>query len=112
MAGKCLRCGACCRSLIVEATWLDVEREPRIEEECKILDGNGTIPRDEASWCVAVGRTQPCPFLRLKSHQRFGCSIYPTRPNECVAFGAGGEKCRGLRRAAGLKPNRKETDDG
>ena len=27
MADKCHQCGACCRTLIVEATWLDVERE-------------------------------------------------------------------------------------
>ncbi len=86
--GKCRRCGACCSGLlIVEATFNDVRREPRIEQECLILDGHGKIPRDEASWSLACAG--PCPFLST-DHK---CDIYDTRPDECRGFLAGGEQC-------------------
>ncbi len=86
--GKCRRCGACCSGLlIVEAGVEDVEREPRIEQECLLLDGHGSIPRDQATWSVACGVA--CGFLG-SDHK---CGIYDTRPDECRGFLAGGEQC-------------------
>ena len=41
-----------------------------------------------------------CPFLAENNL----CSIYPTRPNSCVAMQAGDEQCQHARNAAGLLP--------
>lgn len=81
---NCLKCGACCRNLIIEAEQLDVMREPRIAAECRKLDGNGTIPEEDVKWCLAPrivdGKMCGCPFLTPANQ----CGIYPTRPNVCV----------------------------
>jgi len=86
---KCRRCGACCRGrLIVEASGLDVLREPLIAELCPVLDGNGTVS-DPARWEWSLSCGKPCPFLRADN----GCRIYATRPDDCVAFEPSGAKC-------------------
>lgn len=89
---KCHGCGLCCKSLIIEADEIDAEREPRIAAECPPIRDS----MDGPMWMVAVGQSAPCPFLLGDNV----CSIYPTRPNECVAFPAGGEKCQELRGVA------------
>ena len=95
----CRRCGACCRDLIIEAGPVDVLREPLIAERCPVLDGNGSIEDPtEWSWSIAVGMTQPCPFLGPDN----ACSIYATRPHDCVAFAPGGKKCIECRAEEGL----------
>jgi len=92
---KCLRCGACCRHFIVEATIGDVRREPRIDRECQILDGHGTILRQQASWSIACGKTSPCPFLRSDNR----CDIHKTKPRECRQFRPGEALCAEARQA-------------
>ena len=52
MTIECLRCGACCRSLIVEAELLDALREPRIAEVCGL-----PVPPPDA--CVVDEDEQP-----------------------------------------------------
>lgn len=96
----CDRCGLCCRHLLVEATSLDVMREPRIDVECP-LPVKIRLPVLEATWLLGSykdGRQGECPFLATENL----CSIYPTRPNACVAFMAGSPKCQQLRTDHGL----------
>jgi Fe-S-cluster containining protein len=102
---KCDQCGLCCQAFIVEASHIDVVREPLIAEKCKRMDGKGDL-KNPADWCwsICVGDTEPCPFLKRsgKTSCRWRCKIYPTRPNECVSFQAGSRRCQGLREKAGL----------
>ena len=83
----CQRCGVCCRSLLLEADLLDAEREPLIVQRggpTKGLDGR------VESYCLnAEGPDPRCVFLANDNR----CTIYPTRPNMCVAFGPGDERC-------------------
>lgn len=103
---ECDKCGACCKgSLIVEAEELDVLREPRIV-------GADPYYRDKSVEQVLVqlqadiGRVvllacgKPCSFLGQDNQ----CTIYPTRPNCCVALQAGDEQCQEARADAGLQP--------
>ena len=104
---ECDQCGACCKSLLVETYELDVIREP------KLLSANiGTWTRDktreqimmrlqEEDTCLIIaGPSKPCCFLGQDNK----CSIYPTRPNVCVAMEAGDEQCQMGRQSAGLEP--------
>lgn len=108
MRYECDNCGACCQGhLIVEAEALDIMREPRLLAAEPDLAGR---PADEVIAemqddfgrvvVLACGTDRPCPFLAADAK----CSIYPTRPNECVAMRAGDEQCQRARAAAGLQP--------
>lgn len=99
MKYQCDSCGVCCSGvLMVEAEWLDARREPRL------LDADVSGKRfsldvlEEDGRCVILAATKPCPFLGSDNR----CSIYPTRPNSCVAFEAGSEQCQEVRRERGL----------
>jgi Fe-S-cluster containining protein len=94
---KCKQCGNCCRcSIIEDVTWLDLEREPRLLDAVKELkceyDGKGDYrqagERQDKQWCIPT----PCKMLTADNK----CSIYPTRPNICVAH-AGGQFCAKLK---------------
>jgi Fe-S-cluster containining protein len=101
---ECDKCGACCEHLIVQAELLDVLREPRLleadrfyrdrssEESMKLLGDEMRV--------VTLACGQACPFLS----EGKTCSIYPTRPNDCVAMQAGDEQCQQARAEAGLPP--------
>ena len=94
----CDHCGLCCRHLIVEADAIDLLREPRIEQECplgKRADGMSIL---DACWILT--QTGACPFLTPECR----CGIYPTRPDNCVAFVASAPQCQALRKEHGLKP--------
>ncbi len=108
---ECDKCGACCNGrLLVEAYELDVSREPRLA----IADiGNWTREmtlqtlmeelEQEGTCLVIAGGAHACSFLGDDNT----CSIYPTRPNVCVAMAAGDGQCLEAREAAGvplLKP--------
>ena len=104
---ECDQCGACCNgSLIVEADELDLMREPRLLEAEPSLKGY-SVPQVLAKYenetefaiLIACSTNRPCPFLADKK-----CSIYPTRPNVCVAMQAGDEQCQDARKASGLEP--------
>lgn len=105
---ECDQCGACCRGhLIVQADELDVLREPRLVEADPHFAGK---PPDVVltelqsdfgkALTIACGTNRPCKFLGDDNK----CSIYPTRPNDCVGMQAGDEQCQMAREAAGLPP--------
>lgn len=87
---KCKHCGRCCIELNIEIEEVDVLREPRLLDHVKLMDRNGAIeyiePLDRRYLLPS-----PCPFLTADNR----CSIYPTRPNVCVALEVGGEQCFG-----------------
>ncbi len=104
---ECDQCGACCQgALIVEATWLDLKREPKIQDadpafRDKTLREVQELLADEMRVIVmACGADRPCAML--DENQR--CKIYPTRPNVCVAMEAGDEQCQGARKDFGIEP--------
>ena len=93
---ECDRCGACCKQLIVEIDELDLVREPRLiplAQAFRVPDGM-ELRADDG------GSQRPCPVLGPDNR----CTIYPTRPNCCVAFRAGSEQCQMARGMAGLPP--------
>lgn len=103
MKYECDRCGACCQGhLIVQAEWIDVVREPRLKTADphyreRSTDAVLEMLEDEMR-VVTLACGQACPFLSADK----SCSIYPTRPNDCVAMQAGDEQCQQARAAAGL----------
>jgi Fe-S-cluster containining protein len=100
----CDKCGACCRTLLVEAYELDVLRESRLvaadpDYASLSIDQALATLQDEFHCVIIAGPGRPCAFLRDNE-----CSIYPTRPNVCVAMQPGDEQCEEARRAEGLAP--------
>jgi Fe-S-cluster containining protein len=112
MSYECDGCGACCRHLIIEIDELDIAREPRLKEVAKAFkamegaeyaddEGLGPLaPGWEAGAMLACGSSMPCGMLDAGNR----CTIYPTRPNCCVAFQAGSEQCQEARSSAKLPP--------
>lgn len=111
MTYQCDQCGACCRHLIIEIGWIDYLREPslrdvtkpfRVLEGMQIEDADGNPIENPdpymAGGMLACGVNHPCPKLGADSR----CTIYPTRPNDCVGMQAGDRQCQEARRAAGL----------
>lgn len=97
---ECDRCGACCRgTLIVEAYYLDVLREPRLLEAdiCGRRPSIAELAEDDGR-CIVLAANQPCRFLAPDGR----CTIYPTRPNNCVEMEAGDEQCQEARSRVGL----------
>jgi Fe-S-cluster containining protein len=78
----CRRCGTCCRKLLLEVSGLDLLREPRwrpfIEPYRDIDYRDWWAAPDQVRFKVMSGA---CPFLQDNS-----CTIYPQRPDMCVAF--------------------------
>jgi Fe-S-cluster containining protein len=105
MKYECDKCGACCDGyLLVQAEWLDMVREPRLKDadpyhRDRSVDEVLELLRDEMR-VVTLSCGKPCPFLGDDK----SCSIYPTRPNDCVGMEAGDEQCQDSRKAAGLPP--------
>ncbi len=105
---ECDCCGACCQGhLIVETDIIDMLREPKLAEADPHYAGKSPaqvleILHEEIGKAVVIacGTNRPCPFLNSECR----CSIYPTRPNDCVAMQAGDEQCQRAREAAGLEP--------
>jgi hypothetical protein len=93
----CDSCGACCRTFPIFVADADAKREPRIAAEGKQLPAHLATP----SWKYQLF---PLPFLAaccfLDEADR--CSIYPTRPDMCRTFAAGGKQCQEARTRAGL----------
>lgn len=115
MTYECDSCGACCRHLIVEADELDFARDPRLislgvkpfrqtpgmsndyTDDETGEDLGPLVPGYEAGGMLACGNTHPCPAQSGNL-----CTIYPTRPNVCVAFRAGSLQCQDARLSEGL----------
>ena len=99
MSDPCKNCGLCCEYLLVEADAVDVLREPRIEEKYPLGKRHVSLPILEACWVLSAPG-KPCAFLTRKKR----CSIYPTRPQACVAFLPRSPKCQELRGEYGMVP--------
>ena len=102
---ECDKCGACCKRLIVEADDIDLMREPQLLYADRDFVAN--YGPDEAlealqedfGRCLIIACGKQCVFLEDNR-----CSIYPTRPNVCVALQAGDEQCQEVRQLEGLPP--------
>ena len=82
--------------LIVEADYIDAQREPRLYE---IFTGDrGKLRTGEHVVMLYDLDKRQCPFLNEACH----CSIYHTRPNECVSVEPGDAKCQQARHMKGL----------
>lgn len=103
----CDGCGACCKGLlIVEADVVDLLREPRLKDADPFYAGmtsdavlNLFMADTGRAIILACGTERPCPFLSADAK----CSIYPTRPNACVAMQAGEGQCEQARIELGLE---------
>lgn len=97
---ECDRCGACCKTFIVEAEYVDAVREPRLFE---IAPVDLTLLR-EGSHAIMLGcrKEVGSPLVCQFFDEMSGCGIYPTRPNACVAFEAGSEQCQYARHRHGM----------
>ena len=82
------RCGRCCEVMIVEASFRDAEREPRIAETgSPLCDDMRTGVKEQIGWLL--GRTDGhCVFFDPATRL---CTIYETRPLACRIFDCDGE---------------------
>ena len=98
----CQQCSQCCRKLAIEIGCHDIVREPQLAKVVKLFRGVGDGPcgfddetnetlHDDPCHSLIIGKA--CPMLGPDNR----CTIYPTRPNVCVGFKAGGAQCRKLR---------------
>lgn len=101
---NCDNCGACCSAFIVEADYLDATREPKIYQIDPSISP-GQLRNDGLCIVLWDEKARACPMLTdgLKPGTKF-CSIYPTRPSDCVLVEAGDAKCQQARMQKGLKP--------
>lgn len=99
MAFDCDGGGACCRTFPIFASPADAAREPRVATEGRTLPAHlATDRRTFQPFPLPVHET--CCFLDALSR----CTIYPTRPDVCRAFAAGGDQCQSARSRLGLPP--------
>lgn len=96
---ECDNCGACCKSLIVEAHDYDARREPKLYairnvDRQKLRSGQHCI-------ILYDTETKACPFL-VPDGSKHVCSIYETRPVACVMVEPGDAKCQQARRILDL----------
>jgi Fe-S-cluster containining protein len=101
----CDKCGACCKgSLLIEADDLDVLREPRLINADRHHAGKSVVQMVQEiqteGKAILLACGSPCTFLGADN----ACTIYPTRPNVCVAMQAGDEQCQEARSEQGLPP--------
>ena len=100
---ECDKCGACCNGhFLIEVYDIDVIREPRlldVDPHYSDLSYHQALQvlSDDGRCVTIVGR---CSFLDTDNR----CSIYNTRPNDCVAMQPGDEQCQLARKAEGLPP--------
>jgi Fe-S-cluster containining protein len=95
----CDGCGACCRTFPIFASAADAARQPRIAVEGRALAEHLATDR----WTYQLFPLpfhETCCFLDGDSR----CTIYPTRPEVCRAFPAGGDQCQAARGRVGLPP--------
>ncbi len=99
---QCDNCGACCSKLIVEPGYVDAMREPRLMQLA--VDAGVTAEQlKERTHCVPIRDREHrrCCFLTGVTDGIMGeqwlCSIYSTRPGECVYVQPGDAKCQQAR---------------
>lgn len=94
---SCDNCGACCQSLIIEASYHDAMREPKLYE-IRSVDKE-KLRTGEHCIMLYDSETKACPFLDGTTKL---CGIYPTRPACCVLVEPGDAKCQQARNMMGL----------
>lgn len=99
MNSPCDNCGLCCSKLIIEIEHIDVVREPKLLPIVEQMDVMEDSPWDR-QYLLACGSGMPCKMLGEDKK----CQIYPTRPNTCIGFEVGCDKCNELREDYGLPP--------
>jgi Fe-S-cluster containining protein len=99
------RCGACCRSLILEATAEDGVVEPLIKEKCSPLYEHPQLTGGtrELIGYLLNADDGPCTFLDRQTNL---CGIYNTRPLMCRLFDCDGEDREELVQLGILPPKR------
>jgi Fe-S-cluster containining protein len=98
-APECDGCGACCRTFPIFAADADANRERRIAAEGRSLPSHLATERWRFQ-LFPLPFHDTCCFLDAGSR----CTIYPTRPDVCREFAAGGEQCQAARSRIGLPP--------
>ena len=93
----------------MEADELDVQREPRLvaaDKHYNRLSAADAVQqlREDVGRCLVIACGCPCPFLAEDQ-----CSIYPTRPNVCVALEPGSEQCQMARGEEGIALLKKDS---
>ena len=93
------KCGRCCEVAIVEASFRDAEREPRIAETgTPLMDDMRTGVKEQVGWML--GRTDGhCVFFDPENRL---CTIYDTRPLVCRVFNCDGPEGEYFRDPAGF----------
>jgi len=94
---ECDQCGMCCKNMLLEASYLDVLREPRIAER---TDNSRDVSLHVLDHTWVLNTRGGCTFLGDDNR----CEIYETRPNCCVEFMAGSVRCQEMRKRGGLPP--------
>lgn len=95
----CDGCGACCRTFPVFASVADAIREPRISGETRAL-AEHLATSERTFQLFPLPFHESCCFLDGAAR----CTIYPTRPDVCRMFPAGGDQCQEARARIGLPP--------
>jgi uncharacterized protein len=79
VTGGCLRCGACCRGLVLQADGQWISSERHFLDVCKLL------PEYHRFTINKTGESGVLIFsCRFYSHN--GCTDYPNRPEFCRAY--------------------------
>jgi uncharacterized protein len=99
MPFDCDGCDACCRTFPIFVSGSDAAGEPRIAAEGRLLPAHLATDR-WAYQLFPLPFHDACCFLDGGSR----CTIYPTRPDVCRAFPAGGDQCQAARARIGLPP--------
>ena len=82
------------------------EREPKIKDadpfyrDKSIEEARKLLSDESRANLLAAGENRPCPMLDCYNR----CTIYPSRPNNCVAMQAGDGQCQWARSRLGLPP--------
>lgn len=99
----CQTCGACCFPLY------DVGHHPEVSDEdarCLSRHWRGRLVVVSGSTRALPTRETadgtPCAALRGRLGVSVRCSIYDSRPDACVDFAPGSNRCRDARRDAGV----------
>lgn len=94
--GECLRCGNCCRSIVMTVPFGDEEsREDyaRWYSHHKFV----TVYREKGNFNLQVRFELTCKFL-IKEKGKLGCKIYRQRPKICRDFpDKNSMKCKGFK---------------
>jgi Fe-S-cluster containining protein len=87
----CKDCHACCHHIVIDVTARDLQREPLLLAHVERLPKGKfrLAPRKRPDGTF----NYHCPFLK-----GWGCEIYERRPDVCVRFAEGSNKCTEARR--------------